>query len=245
MKMKKFIAALAVTAVSAVSMTAIAVSAYAADINIPYTKSDNALTTSDDNNEVRLDICNTWSGSSIEDVSTQTHVSEKIVVNFTVSGIGSESTRTNEDGTTEDLCAYLIGSIGSNSAWNASESGNETVAINGDGDYTVTWNLDEDSETIDNLILQSNIRLAEDTTLADSGITLTVNYISTTGDEPETTTTDTETTTTAAATTTASTTKTAIISNAPAPTGDKGMGIAVSLMALAGTAVIVFKKKDN
>lgn len=249
MKMKKFITAMAVTAVSAISMTAMAVSAYATDVNIPYTKSDDALTTSDDTNEVRLNICNTWSGNSIEDIKSDTPVSEKIVVNFTVEGIGSDSTRTNEDGTTEDLCAYLIGSIGTNSAWNPDENGNETVSIYGDGDYTVTWTLDEDSETIDSLILQSNIKPADDTTLENSGITLTVNYISTVGDEASTTTTATsaETTTTATTTATASatTTASAVIANAPAPTGDTGVGAVVSVMTLAGVAVIASKKKNN
>lgn len=250
MKMKKFITAMTVTAVSAISMTAMAISAYAADVNIPYTKSDNALTTSDDTNEVRLNICNTWSGNSIEDIKSDTPVSEKIVVNFTVDGIGSDSTRTNEDGTTEDLCAYLIGSIGTNSAWNPDENGNETVSIYGDGDYTVTWTLDEDSETIDSLILQSNIKPANDTKLEESGITLTVNYISTVGDETSTTTTTTsaETTTTTATTTataSATTTASAVIANAPAPTGDAGVGAVVSVMTLAGVAVIVSKKKNN
>lgn len=249
MKMKKFIAAMAATAVSAVAMAAMTVSAYAADVNIPYTKSDNALTTSDDTNEVRLNICNTWSGNSIEDIKSDTAVSEKIVVNFTVDGIGSDSTRTNEDGTTEDLCAYLIGSIGSNSAWNAGENGNETVSINGDGDYTVTWTLDEDVESIDSLILQSNIKIDADKTLADSGITLTVNYISTIGDEEVTTTTTAETTTTSATTSssasTATTTAASPIANAPAPTGDAGVGAVVSVMALAGVTVIAVKKKNN
>lgn len=253
MKIKNIIAAMAVTAVSAISFAAMAVPAYAADIDIPYTKSDNALTTSDDTNEVRLNICNTWSGNSIEDIKTDTPVSEKIVVNFTVDGIGSESTRTNEDGTTDDLCAYLIGSVGTNSAWNPDESGNETVSINGDGDYTVTWTLDDDSETIESLILQSNIRPADNETLEDSGITLSINYISTVGDESATTTTttDTETTTTTVTTTTttaaaaAATTASAIIANAPAPTGDTGTGVAVSVMALAGVAVVLSKKKDN
>lgn len=245
MKIKKFITAMAVTAFSVLSVATMAFTAYGADINIQYTQSDNALTTSDDTNEVRLNICNTWSGNSIEDINSDTPVSEKIVVNFTVDGIGSESTRTNEDGTTEDLCAYLIGSIGSNSAWNAEEDGNETVAINGDGDYTVTWTLDEDSESIDSLILQSNIKINEDTTLEDSGITLTINYISTVGDEEATTTTTTESTTTTASATTSATTTSAPIANAPAPTGDTGMGVAVSVMALAGVAVIVSKKKNN
>ncbi|MCM1505909.1 MAG: NPXTG-anchored protein [Ruminococcus flavefaciens] len=245
MKIKKFITAMAVTAFSVLSVATMAFTAYGADINIQYTQSDNALTTSDDTNEVRLNICNTWSGNSIEDIKSDTPVSEKIVVNFTVDGIGSDSTRTNEDGTTEDLCAYLIGSIGSNSAWNAEEDGNETVAINGDGDYTVTWTLDEDSESIDSLILQSNIRIDAETTLEDSGITLTINYISTVGDEEETTTTTTESTTTTAAATTSATTTSAPIANAPAPTGDTGMGVAVSVMALAGVAVVVSKKKNN
>lgn len=251
MKMKKFIAAMAVTAISAVSVSAMALSAYAADVNIPYTKSSNALTTSDDTNEVRLNICNTWSGNSIEDVKTDTSVSEKIVVNFTVSGIGSESKKTNEDGSTENLCAYLIGSIGTNSAWQPNESGNETVLINGDGDYTVTWNLDDDSKTIDNLILQSNITPADGKSLEESGITLSVNYISTVGEEQDTTTTTTGTetsttaTTSATSTTSSSATTSAVIASAPAPTGDAGVGSAVAVLTLAGVAVVLSKKKDN
>lgn len=257
MKIKKFITALTV-AVSVLSVSAMGISAYADDINIPYTASSKALTTSDDTNEVRLNICNTWSGNNIEDVATETPVSEKIVVNFTVEGIGSDSTRTNADGTTEDLCAYLIGSVGMNSAWNANEDGNEVVKIYGDGDYTATWKLDEDSETIDSLILQSNIKIDEDKTLASSGITLKVNYISTVGDASTATTTTTATSTTSATTTTATTTTTGgaesseattvvatPIANAPAPTGDAGVGTAVTVMALAGVSVLVIKKKNN
>lgn len=254
MKIKKFITALTV-AFSVLSLSAVGISAYADDINIPYTESSAALTTSDDTNEVRLNICNTWSGNNIEDVATKTPVSEKIVVNFTVEGIGSDSTRTNDDGTTEDLCAYLIGSVGMNSAWNADENGNKPVSINGDGDYTATWTLDEDSDTIDSLILQSNIQIPEDKTLASSGITLKINYISTVGDASAITTTTTETT---SATTTAETTSTttadsaesasptdAPIANAPAPTGDAGVGTAVAVMALAGISVIAIKKKNK
>lgn len=255
MKIKKFITALTV-AVSVLSFSAMGISAYADDVNIPYTASSKALTTSDDTNEVRLNICNTWSGNNIEDVATETPVSEKIVVNFTVSGIGTDSTRTNEDGTTENLCAYLIGSVGMNSAWNAGENGNKPVFINGDGDYTATWTLDEDSETIDSLILQSNIRIDEDKTLASSGITLKINSISTVGDASTLTTTTTNATTTSAVTTTATTTSTANsvsadtvqsspIANAPAPTGDAGVGTAVTVMALAGISVLAIKKKNK
>lgn len=255
MKIKKFITALTV-AFSVLSLSAVGLSAYADDIEIPYTASSDALTTSDDNNEVRLNICNTWSGNNIEDVATETPVSEKIVVNFTVSGIGSDSTRTNDDGTTENLCAYLIGSVGMNSAWNSDENGNKPVSINGDGDYTATWTLDEDSETIDSLILQSNIQIPEDKTLASSGITLKINSISTIGDASTATTTTTETT--SGTTTTAETTSTttadsadsasptdAPIANAPAPTGDAGVGTAVAVMALAGVSVIAIKKKNK
>lgn len=253
MKIKKFITALTV-AVSVLSMSAVGISAYADNIDIPYTKSSNALTVSDDANEVRLNICNTWNGNNIEDVATKTYVSEKIVVNFTVAGIGSESTRTNEDGTTEDLCAYLIGSVGMNSAWNAGEDGNEVVKINGDGDYTATWTLDEDSETIDSLILQSNIKIDEDKTLASSGITFKINYISTVGDASTATTTTIETTsgTTTSTTTTTSAVATendvssdAPIASAPAPTGDSGVGTAVAVMALAGISVLAIKKKNK
>ena len=258
MKIKMFITALTV-AVSVLSVSDIGISAYADDVNIPYTASSDALTTSDDTNEVRLNICNTWNGNNIEDVSTETPVNEKIVVNFTVDGIVSDSTRTNEDGTTENLCAYLIGSVGMNSAWNAGENGNSAVSINGDGDYTVTWTLDEDSETIDSLILQSNIKLDKDETLASSGITFKINYISTVGSE-STTTTDTGTTTTGTTTsadTTSTTTTSAVastdsasssnapIANAPAPTGDAGVGTAVAIMALAGVSVLAIKKKNN
>lgn len=258
MKIKKFIAALAMT-VSVLSLSAVGISAYADDVNIPYTESSKALTTSDDTNEVRLNICNTWSGNNIEDVATETPVSEKIVVNFTVEGIGSDSTRTNADGTTEDLCAYLIGSVGMNSAWNANEDGNDIVKIYGDGDYTATWTLDEDSETIDSLILQSNIQIPEDKTLASSGITLKVNYISTVGDASTATTTTGSSTTTSATTTTDSAVTTADsaessvattvsatpIANAPAPTGDSGVGTAVAVMALAGVSVIAVKKRNK
>lgn len=248
MKMKKFITALA-AAVSVLSMSAVGISAYADDVEISYTESSAALTTSDDTNEVRLNICNTWSGNNIEDVATETPVSEKIVVNFTVDGIGSDSTKTNADGTTEDLCAYLIGSVGANSAWNAGEDGNEIVKIYGNGDYTATWTLDEDSETIDSLILQTNIPVPEDETLESSGITLKINYILTVGDASETTTTTTETTETTATTTTTDAATTTVsaapIANAPAPTGDAGVGTVVAVMALAGVSVIAVKKKNK
>ena len=243
--MKKIIAAMASIAISATAFMVMSVSAYAADINIPYTQSENSLTTSDDTKEVRVNICNTWSGNNIEDISTDTAVSEKIVVKFTVDGIGSDSTRTNEDGTTENLCAYLIGSVGTNSAWSPDENGNETVAINGDGDYTVTWTLDKDSDSIDNLILQSNIRIDADKTLEESGITITVNSISTIGEEvTSTTTTTTESSTTT--TTTSGTTSTATgIAQAPAPTGDKGVGAVLTVITLAGVTMILSKKKNN
>lgn len=248
MKIKKFITALTV-AVSVLSVSAMGISAYADDINIPYTQSSDALTTSDDTNEVRLNICNTWSGNNIEDVATKTPVSEKIVVNFTVAGIGSESTRTNEDGTTENLCAYLIGSVGMNSAWNSDENGNKPVAINGDGDYTATWTLGEDSETIDSLILQSNIKIDKDKTLESSGITLKINYISTIGDASTATTTTisetTTTTTTSAVATESIAPADTPIANAPAPTGDTGVGTAVAVMALAGISVLAIKKKNK
>lgn len=253
MKIKKFIAAMAATAVSVSAMAVMTISAYAADVDIPYTRSENALTTSDDTNEIRLNICNTWDGNSISDIKSDTPVSEKIVVNFTVEGIGSDSTRTNEDGTTEDLCAYLIGSIGTNSAWNSDENGNEPVNIYGDGDYTAVWTLDEDATSIDSLILQSNIKTADGKTLEESGITLSVNYISTVGSESTSTTatstSDSSATTTASATSTATTnaadSSATPIANAPAPTGDTGVGAVVSVMALAGAAVILSKKKDN
>lgn len=249
MKMKKIIAAMASMAISATAFVVMSVSAYAADINIPYTQSENSLTTSDDTKEVRVNICNTWSGNNIEDISTDTAVSEKIVVKFTVDGIGSDSTRTNEDGTTENLCAYLIGSIGTNSAWSHDENGNATVSINGDGDYTATWTLDEDSDSVDNLILQSNIRIDADKTLKDSGITITVNSVSTIGEEDTSTTTTTtatsNSTTTTTTTTSGSTTTATGIAQTPAPTGDNGVGAVLTVTTLAGVTMLLSKKKNN
>ena len=162
------------------------------------------------------------------------------------------------------------------SAWNPNENGNNSVKINGVGDYTATWNLNDDSDTIDSLILQSNIKIDEDKTLATSGIKIKVNYISTVGegstasttatstDTATTTTADTTTTTTADnATTTTTTTTTAVnvaenlspapstpatpapIANAPAPTGDSGIGTALTLMTLAGVSAISLKKKNK
>ncbi|MDE6036321.1 MAG: hypothetical protein K2G36_10480 [Ruminococcus sp.] len=279
MKIKKIIMALAT--VSVLSLSAMGISAYADDVNIPYTASSKALTTSDDTNEVRLNIYNTWGGNNVEDIKNDTSVSKKIAVNFTVSGLGTEAVRTNADGTTEDLYAYLIGSVGMNSAWNKDENGNASVKITGDGDYTATWNLDEDSDVVDSLILQTNIKIAEDKTLSTSGIKLKVNSISTdgkgsagsttaTGTETATTATTTETTATTNATTTAeaeatttttTTTTQAVptennatppvsaistpIANAPAPTGDAGVGTAVTAMALAGVSVLIIMKKNK
>ena len=57
MMMKKIIAAMASMAISATAFMVMSVSAYAADINIPYTQSENSLTTSDDTKEVRVNIC--------------------------------------------------------------------------------------------------------------------------------------------------------------------------------------------
>ncbi|MDE6832728.1 MAG: hypothetical protein K2J39_00545, partial [Ruminococcus sp.] len=259
------------TAVSVLSLSVMGMSAYADDVNIPYKASSKALTTSDDTNEIRVNLCNTWGGSDIEDVASDTAVSQKIVVNFTVNGLGDDAVRTNADGTTEDFCVYLIGSVGMNSAWNPNENGNESVKLKGDGDYTATWNLAEDSDTIDSLILQSNIKIDEDKTLATSGISIKVNYITTVGDgtSSATTTTNTDTATTSTTSGTATTTDTdttttttttttvvaenqapapvasAPIANAPAPTGDAGVGTAVTAMALAGVSVLVIRKKNK
>ncbi|MBO5105116.1 MAG: hypothetical protein J6B74_08670 [Ruminococcus sp.] len=239
MNIKKFIASAFSIAVSATAFMVMSVSAYAADINIPYTQSEGSLTISDDTRAVRVNICNTWSGNSIEDISTDTAVSEKIVVNFTVDGLSEDNG--------EDLYAYLIGSAGDNSAWSADESGNKTVAINGDGDYTATWTLSEDSDTIENLILQSNITIDAEKTLKESGITITVNSVSTVGeiDTNTTTTTTTEPTTTTTTSSTTTTTASAVIAQTPAPTGDNGVGAVLTVATLAGVSMILSKKKNN
>ncbi len=156
--MKHIAAIAAAAAVSAVSFMAIPASA--ADVSIAYSESAGSKATSDDGKYLRRNIYNVW-GNEVTDINGATAVNDYVKVTFEVSGIGSDSQLVKEDDTTEQLKVFLGGSIaGVSYHWNeyknGSIPGSQVVDINGDGQYTVTWE-NVYSENIDCLYLQSNI----------------------------------------------------------------------------------------
>lgn len=279
MKMNKILAAMAATVVSVSSMAVMSLSASAAEKTIAYTDGGIASMGKDnDGISVRKNIYNTW-GNNVTDIDSANPVNKYITVDFTVSGIGDKSTNYDEAGNATDaFFVYLAGSVGTNGSWNKADDTCpcDHVAITGDGDYSVTWNLNEGSDTIDCLILQSNINMYgfEGTDETYHGINFTINSIKTddgAGDSTEapTTTTaadnnSTATTTAAGATTTkaddkaaATTTKAAATtakpaattakpaaSEASASTGDAGVGVVFTVIAAAGAAAFVSRKKN-
>ena len=219
MKMRNMIAAVAAMAVSAVALVALPASA--AETNITYNgPSAGSLATDNDGVSLRRNILNVWTDPSISDMDEMTAVVDHITVTFTVSGLGTDSVKTNQDGTEEPLYAWLAGQVGTNSAvWTMANAGDAKVPITGDGTYTVSMNLAEASESVQCLILQTNINFyAYGNSIEASGLSLDVTSITTddggAGDTTEATTeastteATTEATTTAANETTASTTTT-------------------------------------
>jgi len=191
MKMKKILAAVAASAVTASAFAAMSISTYAAEKTIAYKESAGSLNVGNDGVSVRRNIYNVW-GNTVTDIDNNTAVTDHITVNFTVSGIGTDSLKTNEDGSTEQLIAWICGDAGTNDCWKDGDNGYAPVNINGDGDYTATWTLSEASGSIECLILQSNINFyayftddyTGDKTVDASGVKLTINSIST-GEEEE------------------------------------------------------------
>ena len=181
MNIKKIFAAVAATAISAASLAAMTFSA-SATTPITYNgPSEGVLATDNDGVSLRLNILNTW-GNNFRDIEEATPVVDYVKVNFTISGIGTNSCNFNEDGSEGDAyVAFLAGGIGTNEqAWHADEAGSAGTAITGDGTYECTWTLAEDSESISCLILQTNINYFNyGTTIAESGIDIKINSIST------------------------------------------------------------------
>ena len=251
----------------------------------------------DEGNAVRRNIYNTW-GNNVTDIDANSAVSEYISVEFTISGIGSDSARKDADSSTKydgdgvNYVAFVGGSVAGTARHSITggDPTDEFISITGDGTYTATWTLgDLSSENISCLYLQTNIDFTDYVAEADketaeknkdvaaSGITLTINSIKTvepdaaeesdseseTSSETESSASETEsastestakstTTTTAKSTTTTTTAKSAsttasttssTVSNTP--TGDtSGIAVVASVLAAAGAAAVVSKKKD-
>lgn len=261
MKMNKVLATIAASALSLSALAAMSFSASAAVTEIPYTQSEDSLSTDNDGRSLRRNIYNVWTTPNTTDIDgSKTTIEDNVTVEFTVSGIGDASTT--DDGT--QLKAWLAGSIAGNSVWSLDEAGEYAIDINGDGTYTATWAL-EGSENVDCLIVQTNINIYSFgnnvTGIDDTTANITVNKIYTGKEEApaETTTTaapagNTTTTTTAkpaadGKTTTAKpaaggATTTTAKKEASAATGDMGVGLVVAAFAVAGAAAFVSRKKD-
>lgn len=180
MNMKKFIAGFASAVVAA--SAAMAVSASAAERTVEYTQSAASKSTDDAGVCLRANIYNIWTSSAVEDMKNTGGFNDEIVVNFTVSGIGDDSVKVNDDKTTEPLYAYLGGQIGGNPSRHKYDEipADEIVAINGDGDYTAVYKLGQGSETVECLYLQTNINIfAYGTGLAETSANITINSITT------------------------------------------------------------------
>lgn len=214
MKIKRLLAAMAATAVSVSAFSAMTISSANAATKIPYTASSNSLSTDNDGISLRRNILNVWTTPQVSDISENTTVEECITVDFTVSGIGDASAL--DDGT--QFYAWLAGSIGSNpQVWTLADAGDNKVAINGDGDYTVQMPLAEGSDSISCLILQTNINLyAFGEGLEKTTANLTIKEIRTGAEEQPATQGSTENSTDA--TTGAATTTTAASNNSSAAT---------------------------
>ncbi len=257
MKMRNMVAAMTAVAFSAISC--VAMSASAAVTEIPYTgPSAGALATENNGTDLRLNIFNEW-GNEVRDINAATVCEDNVTVTFTVSGIGTNSANTNEDGTAgEPYRAWLSGTIGSNECWDANSAAYAPVAITGDGQYTATFALAEAADSVLCLIISTNINLYQyGTSAADCGVNITIDKITTgTEDAPTEAPTEAPTTeapaettaapatTTAAGSTTAATTTTAASSTTTnANTGDNGIAIALAALGTAGAVAIVSRKR--
>ncbi|MDE5582169.1 MAG: hypothetical protein K2J08_00485 [Ruminococcus sp.] len=240
MNIRKILAVGILSAVSAFSAINYAIQTSAQEITVPYRQSTGAFTASDDRNELKINIIDKWGGNSVEDISAETDMGEYVKVNFTVSGLEG----------TKSHYAYLMGSIGANSAWIPEVCGNEKVYIKGDGDYTAVWNISENSDSVDNLVLQSDIKSE------DNGVVIKINSIVTDGEETTETSTKKSTskaTTKKSSATTYTTTTADTITTVKFTMQKKttenpeknNIGISVFIMAVGGVAVIAYKRNQS
>ncbi len=183
---KKMAAVAAAAAVATVSMATLSVSA--ADIAYNSSGTD-AYSTDNEGKFFRLNIYNTW-GNKVTDINPSGSFEKAVNVTFTISGLQRSYNVDDAGNKTDDYYAYLGGTIGNYSYWGPDGDGsnveNSTVAITGDGTYTVTFNLtggEEAADTVLCLFLQTNINIYQNgvdpATAKDCGITCTVDSITT------------------------------------------------------------------
>lgn len=189
MKFKRILSvAAAFTVAAAAAMTMMISTVSAAEKELAYTgPSDKAYALENDGVSLRLNIFNKWSsGQETADINDKGEFAEKISVTFTVDGLGTNSANIADDGTKTPYKAFLSGSVGVDTYWgptaNNNTVDNESVAINGDGTYTVDFLLSTPADTILCLILSTNINAYSYTSTgkpADTGITFTIDKITT------------------------------------------------------------------
>lgn len=182
----KKIFAVAAAAATLGVMTATSIPASAA-VDIPYTgPSEGALNINNDGSTARMNIINEWMNGvpAIIDISKNTVVNEFIEVEFEITGIGDKSANVDDAGNpTTEYIASLQGQIAGVAKWEDTQS----TPITGDGTYTVRWDLTTASESIECLILTTNINFYQlkdnVTSVEDSGIGFKILKV-TTGDDP-------------------------------------------------------------
>lgn len=162
----------------------------AAEINIPYTDSNQGFTTGMDGTSLCLNLRNA-NNCICEDIPQDVACSGYLSVTFSIHGIGTDAYRLQKDGTQgTPYFAELVGVVCSAQDEEILRfcNGEEddfapgTVAITGDGTYTVRTELTQDADQILSLAVNTNIdlyRYQEEGNLAKSGITMQVESVTT------------------------------------------------------------------
>lgn len=162
----------------------------AAEINIPYTDSNQGFTTGMDGTSLCLNLRNA-NNCICEDIPQDIACSGYLSVTFSIHGIGTDAYRLQKDGTQgTPYFAELVGVVRSAQDEEILRfcNGEEddfapgTVAITGDGTYTVRTELTQDADQILSLAVNTNIdlyRYQEEGSLAKSGITMQVESVKT------------------------------------------------------------------
>ena len=162
----------------------------AAEINIPYTDSNQGFTTGMDGTSLCLNLRNA-NNCICEDIPQDVACSGYLSVTFSIHGIGTDAYRLQKDGTQgTPYFAELVGVVRSAQGEEILRfcNGEEddfapgTVAITGDGTYTVRTELTQDADQILSLAVNTNIdlyRYQEEGNLAKSGITMQVESVTT------------------------------------------------------------------
>lgn len=162
----------------------------AAEINIPYTDSNQGFTTGMDGTSLCLNLRNA-NNCICEDIPQDVACSGYLSVTFSIHGIGTDAYRLQKDGTQgTPYFAELVGVVRSAQGEEILRfcNGEEddfapgTVAITGDGTYTVRTELTQDADQILSLAVNTNIdlyRYQEEGNLAKSEITMQVESVTT------------------------------------------------------------------